>query len=60
MIKEEERLHLHTNVFIISRASKENRIRQENGISIIWMLTGRNVMLLNSECVWCFLEKDIG
>lgn len=23
------------------------------------MLTGRNVMLLNTECMWCFLEMDI-
>ena len=59
MIKGEERLYLHTNIFIISRASKGNRIREQNRISIIWMLTGRNVMLLNIECVWCFLEKDI-
>lgn len=59
MIKGEECLYLYTNVFIISRASKGNRISQENRISIIWMLTGRNVMLLNTECVWCFLEKDI-
>lgn len=34
-----------TNVFIISRARKGNRIRQENRISIIPILTGRNVML---------------
>lgn len=52
-------MYLYTNVFIISRASKGNRISQENRISIIGMLTGRNVMLLNTECVWCFLEKDI-
>lgn len=59
MIKGEERLYLHINVFIISRASKGNRIRQENRISVIWMLTGRNVMLLNTERMWCFLAKDI-
>lgn len=59
MTKGEECLYLHTNVFIISRASKGNRIRQEIRIGIIWVLTGRNVMLLNTECMWCFLEKDI-
>lgn len=59
MTKGEECLYLHTNVFIISRASKWNRIRQEIRISIIWMLTGKNVMLLNTECMWCFLEKDV-
>lgn len=52
-------LYLHTNVCIISRASKGNRIRQENRISILCMLTGRNVILLNAKCVWYFLEKDI-
>lgn len=59
MTKGEECLYLQTNVFIISRASKGNRIRQEIRITIIWMLTGKNVMLLNTECMWCFLEKHI-
>lgn len=52
-------LYLHINVCIISRASKGNKIRQENRISILRILTGRNMILLNTKCVWHFLEKDI-
>lgn len=44
MIKGEERLYLDTNVFTFGRARKGNRIRQGNRISIISMLTGRNVV----------------